>query len=234
MYSVLDDVLMKKIRSNARSNLANVDETPDFKLLWIEENIPLAYKEPLEMYMGFKAAARADTFLSMVKRRQDYIFWSYASDMMSFGVCAAKPKVHGGYVRYQFPMYLMRMSRSKGVRSVKNSLALKLGEMCHMSSYSVKQDLLPFFIQLYRSDLSLQVKMALELELEDEEIAFLMNDKIDSPAVKRIVNECKKPLDIKDGSKVKNEGSKQKIPSTEPMQNRPTSTAPNQKSLFQY
>ncbi len=192
MYSVMDDIFKRSDPATARVRLRDVDESPDTKLLWIEENLPHAYKDHLDLYRGMKAVSRADDFLSRVYRRQHYRFWAYAGDQLGFGVCAAKQRPIHGYIRYQFPMYLMRMSRSKGNRTLQNEIAAKLGEMTHMSSRSARQDLMPSFKLLFQRDEEFRIRMTADLELEEEEVGFLLGDKIDSAVVKRVLAEAKK------------------------------------------
>lgn len=192
MYTVMDDIFKRNDPAKARALLREVDESPDTKLLWIEENLPHAYRDHLDLYRGMKAVSRANDFLSRVHRRQHYRFWAYAGDQLSFGVCAAKEKEIHGYIRYQFPMYLMRMSRSKGNRTLQNEISSKLGALTHTSTSSARQDILPSFKLLFQRDEAFRLRMVVDLELEEEEIGFLLGDKIDSAAVKRVVAEAKK------------------------------------------
>ena len=196
MYNVMDDIFKSKDADRARKSLAEVDEPPETKLLWIEENIPVCYRDHLDLYRGMKAVATADKYLGRVYRRQYFGFWSYASDFLSFGVCAAKSKEMHGFLRYNFPQYLMKMSRSKGMRAIQNSVCSKLGEAVHTSSKQAKQDVLPYFSRLYRSDPEFALKTSLDLELEQEEIAYILGEKLDSASVKRIMKEMM-PVDEK-------------------------------------
>ncbi len=197
MYNVLDDILKSKDADRARRSLAEVDEPPDTKLLWIEENLPIAYRDHLDLYRGMKAVANADKYLGRVYRRQYFGFWSYAGDFLSYGVCAAKTREMHGFLRYNFPQYLMKMSRSKGVRAVQNSVCAKLGEAVHMSARQVKQDILPYYSRIYKSDPEFALKTSLDLELEQEEIAYILGEKIDAAAVKRIMKEMAPPAEEK-------------------------------------
>lgn len=198
MYGVMDDVFKSTDAKKARNQMWDVDEPPETKLLWIEENLPIAYRDHLDLYRGMRELARAATFLGRVQRRQHYAFWSYAGDFVSFGVCAAKRKEIHGYMRYSFPMYLMKMSRSKGNRNIQSAISLKLGGVTHLSSKQVRQDLLPYFRLLFQRDKDFQIKMAIDLELEDEETAFLLGEKLDSNAVKHVMSDIKRMLDARE------------------------------------
>ncbi len=198
MYGVMDDVFKSTDAKKARNQMWDVDEPPETKLLWIEENLPIAYRDHLDLYRGMRELARAATFLGRVQRRQHYAFWGYAGDFVSFGVCAAKRKEIHGYMRYSFPMYLMKMSRSKGNRNIQSAISLKLGAICHLSSKQVRQDLLPYFRELFQKDKEFQLRTAIDLELEDEEVAFLLGEKLDSNAVKHVMSDVKRVLDAKE------------------------------------
>ncbi len=198
MYQAMDSVFKSADPMGARARMAEVEETPDTKLLWIEENLPIAYRDHLDMYRGMREVAKASTYLGRVYRRQHYGFWSYAGDLLSFGVCAAKRREVRGYVRYQFPSYLLKMSRSKSVRAIQSQVCMKIGEMVHMSSAEVRQEFLPFFKILFKTDKEFQLKMAIDLQLEDEEVAFILDEKIDSNAVKHVMSDMKRVLEAKD------------------------------------
>lgn len=228
MYSVMDDIFKKADPAAARVRLRDVDETPDSKLLWIEENLPHAYRDHLDLYRGMKAVSRADDFLSRVYRRQHYRFWAYAGDLLGFGVCAAKQKEVRGYIRYQFPMYLMRMSRSKGNRTLQNEISAKLGEMTHMSTRSARQDLLPTFKLLFQRNEEFRIRMTMDLELEEEEIGFLLGDKIDSAAVKRVLAEAKKAAGTTPAPKKASDGPQAEA------RPEPPKPAANQARLFSF
>lgn len=118
--------------------------------------------------------------------------------MLSFGVCAAKDRPVRGYIRYAFPSYLMKMSRSKGNRNIQTSICSKLGGATHQSSVQARHVLLPYFIRLFQRDRGFQVRTSIELRFDEEEIAFLLGEKIDSSAVKHVVSEMKRALDGKD------------------------------------
>jgi replication factor C large subunit len=197
MYQAMDSVFKSRDSMGARARMSEVEEAPDTKLLWIEENLPIAYRDHLDMYRGMREVAKASSYLGRVHRRQHYGFWSYAGDLLSFGVCAAKQREVHGYVRYAFPGYLMKMSRSKGVRAMQSQVCSKIGEMVHMSTAEVRQELLPYFRTLFKTDKEFQLRMALDLGLEDEEVAFILEEKLDSNAVKHVMSDMKKVVDAK-------------------------------------
>lgn len=192
MYDLLGEVLHGTNPSRARSIAFDTNETPEYTLLWLDENLPIEYKKPEDLARGFYCLARSDVFLGRVPRRQYFGLWSYASDLMSYGVNVAKASQYHEYVRYRFPMYLMKMSRTRAIRGVKESISSKLGATCHMSSSAVAGNLLPYFNSLFRKDKDFRIAMAIRFGFDPEELAYLLNEKIDSQSVKHLISEVQK------------------------------------------
>jgi replication factor C large subunit len=193
-YELMAEVFHGNSPARARSLMIEAQENPEHMTLWVEENLPIAYKDAEDLLKGFQMLSRADIFLGRVKRRQYYGFWSYATDLMSFGVSAAKQRPYREFVRYQFPSYLMKMSRSKGQRAIKQSVGLKLGSTCHISIRGAQQDILPYFRTLYQRDKEFQLATTIELGFEQEEAAFLLDEKVDSSAVKHLMQAIARKL----------------------------------------
>ena len=172
----------------SRQSVSNLDETPDHIILWIDENLPLEYKDLGDLARGYDALSKADIYLGMVKRRQHYGFWSYAMDMMTAGVSLAKRNKYRGYTRYNFPMWLIKMSRTKRVRNTSRSLATKLGDHCHASNDIVLRDIMPYFKHLFATDRDFRINMTHILKLNEDEVGYLLGEKVDSYAVKHVVD----------------------------------------------
>ena len=107
------------------------------------------------------------------------------------------------------------------MRAVQASICSKLGEAVHMSAKQTRQDILPYFSRIYISDQDFALKTSLDLELEQEEIAYILGEKIDSAAVKRIMKSMNP--DGEKPEKEKKASSKQKEKKKSPV---------NQSTLF--
>jgi len=175
-YELMTEIFHGTNPMKAKTTMRDMQEDPGHNLLWIEENLPHAYHEPEDLKRGFDLLARADIFLGRVSMRQYFRFWAYASD----------------YVRYQFPMYLMKMSRNKANRLVRSSVSLKLGTSCHTSMRQATHDILPYFKWLYQKNKDFRLATTEELHLEQEEAAFLLDTKVDSSAVKHLIQDLSK------------------------------------------
>ncbi|RLG21148.1 replication factor C large subunit [Methanosarcinales archaeon] len=152
-----------------------VDKTPEEVIHWIDENIPLCYKESSTLYEAYKMLSRADLFLGRVKKRQMYSMWKYAIVLMLGGVMSArtsdvKPP------KFSPPSYLSAMGRTKTLRSVRDSLAKKAGRLFHVSSSYAKMEILPF-LKMLTEDEEFAIRLRTELELTDSEFEYLVGDK---------------------------------------------------------
>jgi len=184
IYDLMNAVFREKDAMKARRMIMDVDETPDHIMLWIDENMPFEFRDKGDLMRGYERLSRADIFLGRVSRRQYYGFWSYSGDMMSAGVNIAKRSNMSAHDRFRFPTYLMKMSRSRSVRTLKNNVCLKLSSMLHTSANRVSNDVLPSLKIMLRNNSELAKSIVTELDLETEEIAFLLDAKIDSKEVK--------------------------------------------------
>ena len=236
MYDLLGEVLHGTNPSRARSIMMEVNESPEYVLLWLDENLPIEYRNPEDLERGFYSLARSDVFLGRVSRRQYFGLWSYASDLMSYGVNVAKESQYHEYARYRFPLYLMKMSRTRALRGVKESISSKLGAGCHMSTSAIMENLLPYFNWLFQRDKDFRIAMAMRFGLDPEELAYLLNEKIDSHPVKHLISEVQKVQHAKSSQAtippIEEAGFDEKKGKNEAEE--PGSDSQPQRSLFEY
>jgi len=186
-FEVLSDIFKSTECKKPRESMKGLEETPDRFILWVDENIPLEYKKIEDLTSGFNALSKADIFLGRVARRQYYRFWAYASDLMTAGVAMAKKERYSGFTPYRFPMWLVKMSRSKAIRSTNRGIAKKLMRRYHISQEEAITDLLPYVKYLYIKDEEFRANLTEELDLSEREIAHLLDKKEDSPEVQRLL-----------------------------------------------
>ena len=192
IFEALRVILHTTQSEQARRSVWNLDESPEDIILWLDENLPLEYRRPLDLKNGFQVLSKADVFLGRVKRRQYYGLWAYAKDLMTSGLALAKKEHYHGWVKYQFPGWLKQMSRTKQIRQLQKDIALKIGAYCHTSKNVVFQDIMPYFKYIYRSHHGFAVNMSIELEFNPEEIGWLLAEKATGNKVKYLMTEIKK------------------------------------------
>ena len=187
IYNLMNSIFREKDANAARKMMWDIDETPDHIMMWIDENMPYEFRDKGDLVRGYERLARADIFMGRVHRRQYYGFQSYARDMMSSGVSISRRSETISRERFRFPLYLMKMSRSKNVRALKGSICLKLSSILHTSTARISNDVLPILKVMLKNDTPLARCLAADAGLEAEEVAFLLDTKIDSEVVKNVM-----------------------------------------------
>jgi replication factor C large subunit len=229
IYDLMYTMFRKGDAMGARNQMKNIDETPETILLWVDENLPYEYRDTGDLVRGYEKLARADVFLGRVFRRQYYGLWSYAGDMMTAGVTSARRTKPSGGDRIKFPSYMMKMSRTKGMRAMKSAVCLKLSVLMHTSTARVANDVLPSLKLMLKNDPELRSSLAAAAMLEPEELAFLMDDKMDSAAVKAAFASRGKPGPAEETTTV---ASKAEAPAS--AKAAPKAPPKTQKNLFDF
>lgn len=196
IFDAVRDVFRGTSTSRIRNSFLNVDETPENILLWIDENLPFEYRRPEDLVNGFNMLSRADVFLGRVRRRQHYKFQGYSKDLMTAGVASVKQHTYSGWTKYNFPSWLKKMSVSKESRALYKGLSIKIGMYNHVSSKTVRSELILYFKQLFKADNEFAVNMITGLEFDRDEIALLLNEKPGSNRVKSLLEEVKRFVEI--------------------------------------
>jgi len=184
MYALMDAIFRKNDPMGARAMLSKTSSDPESAILWVDENLPYEYRDTGDLVRGYEKLARADIFLGRVHRRQYYRFWAYAGDLMTAGVSSSKLSQMTSHDRIRFPLYLMKMSRSKAVRAVKYSVCFKLATFLHTSTNRVQFDILLTVKELAKNDADIRSFLIKEVGMDEEELAFILDCKMDSDIVK--------------------------------------------------
>ncbi|MDZ4256832.1 MAG: replication factor C large subunit, partial [archaeon] len=148
---------------------------------WVDENIPRQFPSPTSLANAYSQLSRADMFDGRIFRRQHYGFLKYSGDLASSVGLVTPDRAHG-FISYQFPSILKRLSAGKG--SAKKSLLSKLGEKTHGSRRRWGQDL-PYLRILF-ADPSYAIPLTHHFQLEPDEVAYLLDTSPSHPKVKKI------------------------------------------------
>ncbi len=176
----------------ARDATLDLDRDPDELSKWIEESIPVEFKHTADMAGAFDALSKSDIYLGWTRRRQHYGLWSYARELMTGGVALSRKKgPRPSVYRYGFPGYFILMSRAKGRRAARDSLASKLQEHLHTSKRCANESMLPYLAALVRNDSELLLRMTAEFGFDDGDVAYLLGVEPDSKRVQDVLSEAK-------------------------------------------
>lgn len=222
MYDLMYNVFRKNDAMEARKISWDIDEEPGYIMLWIDENLPYEYKDKGDLVRGYEKLSRADIYLGRVTKRMHYGFWSYANEMMTSGVSISRLTSQTNRERFRFPAYMSKLSRSKNARTIKSQICQKIADYIHTSTGRVSKDVLPDLKIMLANDKELKFSVAKNLNLEPEELAFLLETKVDSKAVKEVYETETKPE------------PKETVAKKTPAENKPAEKPKSQKSLFEW
>ncbi len=186
VWGLLGKVFYGRSLDEARKASWELDETPDTVALWIDENLPVFYQDRADLVEGYAMLTRADVYLGRALRRQQFGLWSYATTLMTGGVSVAKHKKPAG-ARFVFPSWLRKLSTSKAVRELRKRLALKVGEETHTSARVAFQEMFPLLQALMETDAAFAEWVTWRLDLDADELAFLLREKATSARVKALL-----------------------------------------------
>ena len=190
--AALGDMFGARTAKDARNAMLWVNKTPEELILWIEESIPLEFRSSSELAAAFDALSRADVYLRRTRSLHHYGLWAYAKEMMTSGVAMSRREGRRhAPSRYNFPGYLIMMSRSRGRRASRQALCSKLAPMFHTSSRQFGSSILPYLRSLGRRDRQLLVQIAVDADLDEGDVAFLLQEDPGSKTVDSVVSEMR-------------------------------------------
>jgi len=188
IFNTIEKIFKAKNIQESREARFKSEISEDMLLRWIEENIPRHFTEAGDMANAFNALSRADIFEGRIFNRQHYGFKAYSSELMTSGVSLCRSKDYHGWIQYQFPSLLRKLSSGKGTRELKKSLGKKIGEQTHSGSREfIANDL--FFFKIFFA--KKPVEFSASFDLNEKEIAFLLSTKPETKKVQKIFSEAK-------------------------------------------
>ena len=172
IYKALSKILVKKDFNQAIKSTWNLDLQPRDTIMWIDENISRVYSDLEDLYRAFQYLARADSYMGRIHERQYWGFLRYATPLMTAGVNAArKGKIKHSY--FQFPRYIIEMSKTKKGRGLKKSIGEKLSPTLHASNRIIAEQYIPLYRTLLKEGVTSPEELMKEYRLDLEEIEYL-------------------------------------------------------------
>jgi len=204
IFNALREIFKTKNIQAIRESIMHLDADPKHILLWINENLSNEYRDKNDLVKGYNALSKADVFLGRTYRRQNYALWSYANDIMNGGVAVAKSRTYPND-RYNFPSWLRQQKSSKTNRDIRDLIAEKISNCCHISNEKSKDFIISYFTQMFRNNTHFAVKMKNKFDFTENEIKYLLG-KTHSHKLKSILNPMEKikkiPIQEKEPSKL--------------------------------
>ena len=173
IFGVLGMVFNAKNASWARKAVDVADVDYEMLFEWIYENLPHQLREPEDLANGMEALAKADMYLTRIKRTQEWGLLPFAFDLMTAGVAMSKEKTKPAWVPMKFPQRISYMARTRKERSIRNAIGARIGRRCHLSVRSSVRQQLPYARFVFRNSPSVAARLASYFGLDEEMVGYL-------------------------------------------------------------
>ena len=185
----LESMFSSTTAKDAQDSTMALDKIPDELEKWIEESIPVEMTDPRDLASAFDALSRANIYLRRARALQYYGMWSYARTLMTAGVVLSRK--NGRRPRnpeYRFPSHFIVLSRAKGANSARESLRTKLAPQFHTSGKGFKDSVLPALRMLARRERDILIRLTIDAELDDGDVAYLLGSEPGSRDVEDVMS----------------------------------------------
>ena len=173
IFDALKRVFYARTSTTAKTAINMVDMDPEMFFEWVYENALRHFNDPEDLAEALENLALADLFLARVKRTQNWKLLSYALELMTAGVAAARKRSRPGWAPFKFPSRIRLLSTLKARRALLNQLAGKVGSKTHTSRVKALRTHIPYLRVIARSNPEMAKKVAEGFELTDEELNLL-------------------------------------------------------------
>ena len=166
IYNALSTVFKTKSIFTV-SVLENLNIDLNEYTLWLDENLPLEYKNINDLDKAYSYVSRADIFKSRIINWQHWRFMYFQSLFLTSGVSLAKEKPYTTFNTYKRTMRLLKIWQSNMRNANKKSISEKLAKYTHTSKKQIINEFNYYVNFLKNKDIMN------ELKLSEEEILYL-------------------------------------------------------------
>jgi len=173
MMQALTKIFKSSDVSIALGAFDNVDEAFDKWLLWVDENLPLEYKNPEDLVRAYECISKADVFRGRINRWQYWRFLVHMKILLTAGVNVSKTEKTKGFVQYQQTQRILELWKANMKYQKRKAIAEKIAFATHASSKRALQDTLPYVHYIFQNNKEASDQLAVTLDLSNEEVAWL-------------------------------------------------------------
>lgn len=174
----IENALVKIFRNSdpalALGAFDQTDTDVDEVFLWLDHNLAKEYANPEDRVRAYDILSKADVFRGRIRRRQHWRFLSHIFELLTAGIAVAKDTKSQTPPKYERSQRLLKIWMANMKYGKRSAIAHKLAEITHSSTRSVIQNSLPWLQAACRNQPELAKKFAEELDLDEEELLWLM------------------------------------------------------------
>jgi len=141
----------------------------DDLLMAVGDNLPLRYSDPAELALAYDFVSQADMYRGRIGTEYWHLLKYFFNSLSQ--AAAVSPESYKPFTFISPPIRVITLFWTKGRRTMLNAICCKIGQRCHVSRATAKQDFVPFIkVMLTKGKAGPIVSW---LELEPEEVEFL-------------------------------------------------------------
>ena len=168
IFNALRTIFKSKDLNLILESFENTNVDLDECFLWLDENLPIEYKKPLDLQKAYNALSRADIFKKRIFREQYYRLLVYRSALMTAGIAFAKKDNYLGFTPYKRTTRLLKIFIQNMKNAKRNAIAEKLATYTHCSLKKTVQNNFSILKMLVKKNIN-----PVELHLTEEEIEYI-------------------------------------------------------------
>ena len=163
----LKGVFSAKSPEETRIVLANTTLDYDELSLRVHDNLPLRYKDPVELSVEYDFLSKADVFRGRVGT-ENWKFLKYFYNLLAQAT-TVNPQSFRPFEFISFPTKISTLFWTKGKRTTMEAICAKIGARCHVSKRSAKLDFIPFVRAILKEQKSSPIGTWLRLDSTETE-----------------------------------------------------------------
>lgn len=156
----------------ALSAFDDVNEDIDECIMWLDENLPNEYTNPKDLMEAYDMLSRADVFRGRIRRRQNWHFMTYVSQLSTAGVAVSKQERYKSAPNYKRSMRPLKIWQANMKYTKRKVVAAKWAAKTHTSVKYAIQNI--HYLQAMLRDKKTKDKIIEELDLEKDEVDWLV------------------------------------------------------------
>jgi replication factor C large subunit len=165
----LKGVFSAKSPGEAKIILDNTTVNYDDLMLLVHDNLPLRYKDPVELDVAYDFLSKADVFRGRVGT-ENWKFLKYFFNLLAQAT-TVKFETFKPFEFISFPTRISTLYWTKGKRTTLEAICAKIGARCHVSRKSAKHDFIPFIRAIVKEQKS--SPLCTWLQIDSTEMEFL-------------------------------------------------------------
>jgi len=173
-YEMLDHLFKSRYAWQAKRAVSHADLDYETLLQWINENIPVAYDDPEDVWRAHEALARADQYLGRIRKSLDWSLLSYVFDLAGPGVALARKRSRWRYrYKFNYPEKIKLMAQTKEQRELREAIAAHLAPKLLISKKRFRSEVLPFLQIIFRYNPRYAARLAIGYNLTERMVKYL-------------------------------------------------------------